>query len=590
MELPEVVTYVDGPVAEQRQVLTAEEIERMHVCDLPEVLQSCGVQMLSYGPYGLEQKPSIRGSTDETVRVVIDGICVNNAQYGSFDFSSISVADIERLEIVRGGFTEGVSDEGAVGGVIYISTKKQSLGHHFTSDSSIKSYFNSYLPFDTFSQQFGYSGQLSDNDFLKLNLKGVFANNRFLFLNYQNRLKERLNSEVVDGTSNVSYSHFFDGGNCLTVSDLFYAGNKNCPGTETSTTVGVQKDIDNNVTVSLINPELGGIVRLENNFAWLCNNRFYSEPGSAESKHYVNTFKYAGYADFYALKNIRQNAGLTFDITNLDSTNSGKHTHFSGTFKETTKIQFSRIFSMSVPFAFKFDNKNTAVIPKLGFKAAFGYFDIMLDGYRMIQFPILQDLYWEGAGFHGNPDLKPEQGWGAELTFDVHRFIVPFSVCFYTNYYESKIKWVGNTTQNVASAFYFGIDFNSQKSFFNDRLILRGNVEYLYTELLDKNNKYEYGKRIMWTPDFTASLVVIGKLPFVNCVLECNYIGKRYTDNMNLFSLNPYFLMNLSAEYTCFEHVTPYLRFENLLNQDYEAVENYPMPGISITMGAKLSF
>ena len=104
------------------------------------------MQILTYGAYGLEAKPSIRGFTDETVRVVIDGVCVNNAQYGTFDFTSISIENIERIEIVRGGFSEEPGDEGAVGGTIYITTKKQTIEKTFTSDSSIKTFFNLNFP------------------------------------------------------------------------------------------------------------------------------------------------------------------------------------------------------------------------------------------------------------------------------------------------------------------------------------------------------------------------------------------------------------------------------------------------------------
>ena len=74
-------TKIGKPVAEQRLTITEEEIEKSNAENLTGLLQRKGMQILSYGAYGLEAKPSIRGFTDETVRVVIDGICVNNAQY-----------------------------------------------------------------------------------------------------------------------------------------------------------------------------------------------------------------------------------------------------------------------------------------------------------------------------------------------------------------------------------------------------------------------------------------------------------------------------------------------------------------------------
>ena len=66
--LPSVIySYIDSSLVEQKVVLNSEEIKEANVSDLPSLLVSCGIQILSYGTYGLEQKPSIRGFTDETV-------------------------------------------------------------------------------------------------------------------------------------------------------------------------------------------------------------------------------------------------------------------------------------------------------------------------------------------------------------------------------------------------------------------------------------------------------------------------------------------------------------------------------------------
>ena len=51
--LPEVTTYIPATV-EQKLVITAEDIEAAHYESLPELVERCGIQMLSYGPYGLE--------------------------------------------------------------------------------------------------------------------------------------------------------------------------------------------------------------------------------------------------------------------------------------------------------------------------------------------------------------------------------------------------------------------------------------------------------------------------------------------------------------------------------------------------------
>ena len=601
--LPSITTYIDDTELEQKTVLLADEIQQRHTESLTALLQSEGIQILAYGAYGLQQTPSIHGFTDETVRVVIDGVCVNNAQYGTFDFSSININDIERLEIVKGGFTEGVCDEGSVGGVIYITTKKQQLGTHFNSDSQIRTFFNASLPLDTFSQNLGFSSQLGDNSFIKTTAKGTWANNRFLFKNYKDLIYERQNSEVKDANANLQFLHYFGNGNYFSANDLFYIGDKNVPGVENTSFKGNQQDLSNKMIFSVNFPAIKDFARLENSFAWICDNRDYEEhaigggnsgvntfKNTDISHHHVNSFKLSSSAQIYGWKNISQSIGVSLDYTDLKSTNDGNHNQFTFTAKETSKIKLNDIFTLSIPLAIKSCNSNFAFIPKAGITAEFSKVNFILDAYRMIQFPNMDDLYWTGSGFHGNPNLVPESGWGADFNVNVHHFIVPFSLCIFANYYKNKIQWNLSTGQpeNLSSAFYLGVDFSAKKTLF-DFLTLKLNVEYLYNQLLDSSNELTYKKRIMWTPDFTAAFSAIFTFTAFNWNIEASYVGKRYTSNLNLYYMDPYVLLNSSLEVKKIKWCTPYLRADNILNTDYEAAEDYPMPGISLTIGAKLN-
>ena len=620
--LPSITTYIDDTVIEQKTVLTSQDIEERHTDSLTALLQSEGIQILAQGAYGLLQSPSIRGFTDETVRVVIDGVCVNNAQYGTFDFSSININDIERIEIVRGGFTEGVCDEGSVGGVIYITTKKQQLGLHFNSDSQVKTYFNANLPFDTFSQNLGLNWQAGDNSFFKAGAKGTWANNRFLFKNYKGLTLERFNSEVKDANANLQFLHYFGNGNYFSANDLFYIGDKNVPGVENSAYSGNQWDLTNKIFFTLNFPAIQDCMRLENSFAWLCDNRHYKElsdsgksggslsmggGSDSMSQHYVNSFKLTSAASFYGLKNFSQSLGISLDYTHLKSTNDGNHSQFTLTVKETSKIKWGANNSskddeaaakeafwgngkinLSVPLAFKLCNQNFAFIPKAAISAEFNHINFILDIYRMVQFPNMDDLYWNGSGFHGNPDLTHESGWSSDFSINIHHFAVPFSVCFFANYYKNKIQWNLNSGQpeNLASAFYAGVDFSMEKSLF-DFITIKADAEYLYNRLLDKSNKLTYGKKIMWTPDWTAALSIDFDFEDFNWIVDASYTGKRYTSNLNSYWLEPYILLNSTLEFNKISWFSPYFRGENLLNADYEAAENYPVPGVSLTVGVR---
>lgn len=610
--LPEITTYIPATI-EQKTTITAEQIQSAHYEDLSDILESTAIQNLAYGPYGLEAKPSIRGFTDETVRVVIDGICVNNAQYGTFDFSSINLSAVEKIEIVRGGFTEGVEDEGSVGGVIYITTRKMQNKPVLDTEASLKTYFNSSHPLDSVFQKISFSGQPGTNTYINTAASINYAENKFIY-KYKSENYTRENAGVIDGQTNVSLSHYYGNGNCLTLGSLFYAGHKHTPGVINSLGVGFQRDYNHNLTLSLWNPELGGgLFNLKNSLAWLTNNRFYQEDPNGnmtfageESQHFINTVKYTGTADFSSLAGgrVKQSLGLSGDFTHLDSTNDGLHNQLSGVVKETTKITITNLaggnLSASLPLAAKIcandTNLNWAFVPKAGLALEFTNITWTLDAYRMVQFPNMDDLFWEGGGFHGNPNLKPESGWGADLGFKLNNLAVGKSLInagltLFLSYYKDKIQWSTGTTENLSSAFYLGLDFSAGASFFNGLMTLDLSGEYLYNRLLDKSNQYTYGKRIMWTPDFTCSLTLGWNLEFAKIRLSAQYTGYRYTSNMNLYWLDPYLLINLSLEAPQISgKFTPFVKIDNLLNWQYQAVEGYPMPGASLTIGARYNF
>ncbi len=583
---------IKEPVAEQKIVINQDEIEKSHGENLCTLLQNKGVQILNYGAYGLESKPSVRGFTDETVRVVIDGICVNNAQYGTFDFSAISLNQIEKIEIIKGGFSEGVSDEGAVGGTIYITTKKNIGQKEFNSDTSIKTFFNTNFFVDSIHQSLGFSSPIFDNKtFFSVNGNFVAAKNMYLFNNYKNKITQRENSSVWDSTVGLSISHFFDSGMFFSISDNIYAGNKNCPGPENSTTPGLQKDYDNRFIFNFTIPNIKNIFSWENNLGFLSNVRFYKSP-SENSSHFVNTLTYTSYLSFFGNDYFNENIGFTFDGVFLDSSDDGKHNQFSFVVKSNSKIYFDYDWALTVPLSFKFQGNNFAFVPKIGVNKKFIFGEFIFDFYRMIQFPNMDDLYWNGSGAHGNPNLLPEDGFGGEIAFNSFLDFLPFSICIFSNYYKNKIQWAssGGTFQpeNIASAFYLGFDFDFEKKFFDDLLEIKFNCEYLYTSLMNKNNSLTYGKKIMWTPDFVAALIVGINLDAWKFIVDASYTGIRYVSNLNTRFLNPYVLLNASATYTGFPVATPYLKLDNILCQDYESVESYPMPRIAMTIGCSI--
>ena len=107
-------------------VITRETIAQSPAFTLPELLrQQAGFTMMdSAGSFGAHLPPAgLRGYGEKSgTLVLVDGMRATDAGLGYFLWNSVPLANIERVEIIRGGAST-IYGEGAAGGVINIITK-----------------------------------------------------------------------------------------------------------------------------------------------------------------------------------------------------------------------------------------------------------------------------------------------------------------------------------------------------------------------------------------------------------------------------------------------------------------------------------
>lgn len=105
-------------------VLTGEELEQRGLDQAVEALRALpGVAVnRSGGPGGLTQV-RLRGTEGRHVLVLLDGVRLDPAQNGEFDFAGLQSADIERIEVVRGPQSVFFGSN-TIGGVISITTRR----------------------------------------------------------------------------------------------------------------------------------------------------------------------------------------------------------------------------------------------------------------------------------------------------------------------------------------------------------------------------------------------------------------------------------------------------------------------------------
>jgi vitamin B12 transporter len=127
--LPEIVVtatqYPTAPdsVAATVSVIRGEDLRARGVRFVADALREIpGAQVVQSGPYGSATSLFVRGGESDYVKVLVDGVPVNQPG-GSFDFGSLTTDNVERIEVLRGpGSVLYGSD--AIAGVVQIITRQ----------------------------------------------------------------------------------------------------------------------------------------------------------------------------------------------------------------------------------------------------------------------------------------------------------------------------------------------------------------------------------------------------------------------------------------------------------------------------------
>ncbi len=106
------------------RIVDAQAIRDAGAATLAELLQvHGGVEIASNGGPGQTSALYIRGSNANHVLVLVDGVRINSATAGTTALENLPLAQIERIEIVRGA-ASSLYGADAIGGVIQIFTKR----------------------------------------------------------------------------------------------------------------------------------------------------------------------------------------------------------------------------------------------------------------------------------------------------------------------------------------------------------------------------------------------------------------------------------------------------------------------------------
>ena len=125
---PVVVTATRSPVAADREpssvtVVSGDQLRAEGITNAVDALRVVpGLSLVQTGSYGGATSLFIRGGESKYAKILVDGIPVNDAG-GAFDLSTLSVDNLDRIEIVRGPASVLYGSD-AMAGVVQLFTRR----------------------------------------------------------------------------------------------------------------------------------------------------------------------------------------------------------------------------------------------------------------------------------------------------------------------------------------------------------------------------------------------------------------------------------------------------------------------------------
>ena len=613
-------------------VITRDQFEG-RVEDLASLLsKETGVQVSKTGGLGAFSTISLRGSSSEQVMVYLDGIMINDASGGGVDLGSISLADVESIEIYR-GITPVNFGKGSIGGVVNIKTLRKKKGLKGAVSLGMGS-FNSYEASGFINHKpgkFDYlvslSSLTSDNNYPFRNDQGTNYNVKDdVWENRNNNEMRQYNALIKTGCDCAedyrvdAYYQYFSKDQSLPTWD-------NSPDATTSLDtkrhIGRLRFSGERITSAFFNMSL--------QFDYLRREEEYRDKGGEiglgkqHTKYFTDRYGGSFFFEWPTEWNV---FSLTADFKKeeyhpkdlLDNSRMPRSDRevFSTAVQNTVLFWDDRIIItpglryMSLVDHMKsgtdiFEEEREAktvrnhyLTPQAGLKVlVFEWLTLKANAAQYVREPSFYELFGDRGFFAGNADLKAEKGtnWDAGFEFNWnpgHELFSRFKV--EGAYFHSDIKdiivpaydsrGVGRSV-NIGRAEIYGFEGGVSVDFLK---IFRfvGNCTWQHTE--NKGEVKEYrGKKLpgRYESAYTGRVEAFWMGVKVWC--EKNYEKNRYYDRSNLLKAKDKSEVNAGVSLD-FNPVLLTFEGKNLEDKRYEDFNGYPLPGTSYWIKMKLSF
>ena len=624
----------------QREIVPAQslknaDLQRLNSQSIADALRFfSGIQLKDYGGVGGIKTVDIRSMGTHHLGIFYDGIELGNAQNGQIDLGQFSLDNIDEISLYNGqksAIFQPASDFGNAGSV-YIRTRKPRFTDGKSYNVKLKAKYGSS---DLVRLSALWEQRLSSAVSTSLNAEHLTSSGKYKF-NYRrvtpsgvvayDTTAVRQNGDIRADRIDFNVNGILQRGYWNT-KVYFYNSQRGIPGAivnnvwrrgerQSDLNFFVQNRFQKDITDRF-------------STQWLAKYAFYrthyvnkdTTQLPADNRFWQQEFYLSTSNAYEILPNWSISASYDFrwNKLNADTYRFVFPTRFSNMISLATALEarFIRIQG-SVLASFIHDKLHPTTRLMPGMKATdFPIIDKATNGAstklsvrtfakRSFRMPTFNDLYYTDLG---NSNLKPESATQYDLgvvfnkQYNGHLLKnVQFQADGYYNTIHDKIiaypkgqqfRW---TMLNLGCVHITGIDVMGAIALqpIND-LVVTARLQYTYQDARDVTNASDvfYKDQIPYIPYNSGSAIV--NLAYHNWTLNYSFIysGKRYNQQENIPNnyMQPWYTSDVSLQYDFKAFGTKcraMLEVNNILNQKYDVILNYPMPGINGLVGLQV--
>lgn len=602
---PLVVTGTLSPVRRNRSafnvsVIDRRQIEASRATSVTELLRhSPGVHIDQPGGRGGVSSVYIRGGDPNYTVVLIDGVKVNdptNTRGGSFDFSTLNVNNIERIEIAPGPLS-AVYGSDSMSGVIHIITRKGKgePSADFEIEGGSFGFIKGLAGIRGASENFDYS------------ISGLYLDN----------------GEPTDGSGLISKSVTANAGWFITpsmearaVMRFGASDHESFPDDSGGPKFAVIRSLDEREIDEF---SLGLNLNHEPTAFWDYGFEFEifhkteetRSPGVAPGVRDPfgippnvsdNSFhRYAG--TFRNRFNFSKQSNLTFGVEGIIEEGENEGSLDFGFFTIPTQFDLHReILAPFVEIQHQFswglflhagarldlpDDFKSEWSPRVG-----GSYTVKKTGTTVRaswgESFKLPSFFALGHSLVGNPSLTPEEGTSVEA--GIVQSILDGNVVFTGTYFRNEFTdavdfdegpppMLVNRSKITAEGFELNLDIRPLPN-----LSWTGHVTFVDTNIVGTSE--ELRSRPKWRGGFT---LLWDPVPTVHLSLNSITVGEVLDSSIATGDrmLDPYSRLDLAATWEPAPTWSLFGKIDNLLDEDYEEFVGFPAPGISVRVGIR---